>query len=132
MAINLRRLANKATSRVNPNIAAIWQRSQGYETADDGARRPIVVSSDIMIQDQPVPEKLLMLESMNIAGVKRSVYCYPNDIMIPVRPDVRGGDFLVFSQTPGREAQRWKVIEVVETWKNWSHVLVVLQNGDEE
>lgn len=126
--MNLRKIANSVTKSVNPNISATWKRSTGYTTLDDGTRVPTVVSSSLRCNAQPVPSKLRHLDNLNVAGVLRSVYCYPPDIMGVVRPDVRGGDFLEFAQVLGETAQKWKVLEVVESWPTWSHVVVVLQN----
>jgi hypothetical protein len=125
--MNLRRIANNRTMRVNRNVSAVWRRSDGYETQDDGTRTPKFIETPISINPQPVATKLLRIEGLNIEGVKRSVYINTSQIMGVVRPDVRGGDYLVFPPCPGDINKNWKVIEVIETWPDWSHVIVVME-----
>ena len=128
--MNLRKLANSRTRRINRNVKAVWRKSTGYTTSEDGTRVPVFADTDIMINPQAVAAKFQHIEGLNIEGVSRSVYIDANNIMGPVRPDVRGGDFLVFAQYPGREAQAWKVLDIMETWPAWSHVIAVLDQNE--
>lgn len=126
--MNLRQLANQNTQRINPNISATWQSSQGYTTDAAGKRTPNTTSQTIMINPQAVSgDTLKHIDGLNIQGVMRSVYIYGN-LQGIVRADVKGGDFLIFPQVPGGNPQTWKVATVVETWPDWSHCVVVLQS----
>jgi hypothetical protein len=67
------------------------------------------------------------MEGLNIQGVMRSVYLYGN-IQGVVRVDQKGGDILQFPETTCGEIKNWKVVNVIETWEDWCHVIVTLQN----
>jgi hypothetical protein len=58
------------------------------------------------------------------------VYAF-GDVEGVVRPDLKGGDVLLFPQTCGRDPQTWLVVHVFETWApdaaGWCSVLVALQ-----
>lgn len=125
--MNLRSIANSIITSVNPNIKAIWRRSNGYVTGSDGKRAPAYIDTNVEIQTQALSANTLeFVQGLNIQGVMRLVYMYGNAQGI-VKPDERGGDILIFPQTQGQPAQKWKIVTVVETWPDWSHVVVVLQ-----
>lgn len=125
--MNLRSIANQYTQTVNPNIDVTWQKSTGYTTSSSGNRVPTTTSTVVKGQVQAVSaETLRHIDGLNIEGLKRSVYLYGNAQGV-VRPDAKGGDFLLFPQVPGAPVQTWKVVQVVETWPDWCHVIAVLQ-----
>lgn len=128
--MNLRQLANSVTQTVNPNISATWVRSTGgYTTAADGKRTPTTSSSTVQIQAQGVSASdLRHVDALNIQGVMRSVHMYGN-VQGVVRADSQGGDILQFPEIPGGAPLSWRVIQVMETWPEWSRVLVVLQKN---
>jgi len=127
--MNLRKLANSVTQNVNPNQIVTWQPSSGsYTTAADGTRTPARGSSSVEVQIQPVSgSDLALVDSLNIQGVLRTVYIYGNAQGI-VRVDTLGGDLFVFPEIPGGTDRTWKVNQVMETWPDWSKVVVTLQN----
>ncbi len=126
--MNVRQLANSVTPNVNPNISATWMQASGYVTAADGSRTPNQTSTSIQIQAQGLSASdLRHTDSMNIEGVVRSVHMYGN-VQGVVRADQKGGDILQFPEIPGGATRNWRVIQVMETWPDWSRVLVVLQN----
>lgn len=125
--MNLRSIANQYTQTVNKNIDVTWQRSTGYTTSPSGHRVPTTTSTVVKGQVQAVSaETLRHIDGLNIEGLKRSVYLYGN-AQGAVRPDAKGGDFLLFPQVPGAPVQTWKIVQVVETWSTWCHVIAVLQ-----
>ncbi len=126
--MNLRRIANGLTSRVNRNIPATLVRSTGgYTTNADGTRVPYTENVPVRAQVQGVSAKDLQhLDGLNIQGVMRSVHL-SGDVEGAVRVDQRGGDILLFSETPGSAPQSWKIAMVMETWADWCRVIVVLQ-----
>lgn len=128
--MNLRKIANAYTRNVNPNISATWRKSTGYAVNSDGTCKPVYTDMSVEVQPQAVSgDALAFIEGLNIQGVMRSVYMYGN-VQGVVRSDERGGDLLLFPQTPGDPVQTWKVVTVVETWPDWAHVIVVLQNDE--
>lgn len=128
--MNLRKIANAYTRNINPNIPAIWRKSIGYTVKEDGTQEPVYEDSTVEINPQAVSgDTLAFIEGLNIQGVMRSVYMYGN-VQGVVRSDERGGDLLLFPQTPDKPIQTWKVVTVVETWPDWAHVIVVLQNDE--
>lgn len=125
--MNLRKIANGVTRRVNPNTVALWRRSNGYGQLPDGKRIPAYIDTQVEIQPQALSaDTLAFTQGLNIQGVMRSVYMYGN-VQGIVKSDERGGDILIFPQAQGQPAQEWKVVTVIETWPEWSHVVAVLQ-----
>lgn len=127
--MNLRQLANGVTQNINPNIPATWIQSTGYTTAADGKRTPTTSSSTIQIQAQGLSASdMRHVDALNIEGVVRSVHMYGN-VQGVVRADQKGGDILQFPEIPGGASRNWLIVQVMETWPEWSRVLVVLQKN---
>ena len=61
-----------------------------------------------------------------MTGVMRSVYMYGNAAGV-VRADNIGGDILIFPEIPNGSNRNWLITQVVETWSDWCHVIVTLQ-----
>ncbi len=126
--MNLRALANPVIQWTNPNISVTWIQSTGYTTGGDGTRTTTTSSSTIQAQVQGLSANDLQhIDGLNIEGVKRSVHMYGN-VQGVVRADSKGGDILQFPEIPGGTIMNWRVIQVMETWPDWSRVIVVLQN----
>lgn len=125
--MNLRALANPFTQVVNQNISIPWIQSTGYTTDDNGKRTPTTTTVTAMGQVQAVSgSDLRHMDMLNVTGVMRSVYWYGN-LQGVVRVDQQGGDILQFPEVPGGPVRNWLVSQVVETWPDWSHVIVTLQ-----
>jgi len=127
--INVRGLANAAIQGVNPNIVATFYRSTGF-TVDPATRKQVpgyaaAVNVDIQAQAVDGPN-LRHLDGLNIEGVVRSVHMWGNTQGV-VRPTQQGGDLLYFRDVPTGTLKVWKVVKVVETWPDWSHVIVNMQ-----
>jgi hypothetical protein len=128
--MNLRSLANSATQIVNKNITAIWRSSTGYSVNADFSRSPDYSDTEIKIQSQAISsDDLKHIQELNIQGILRSVYIYGN-LQGVVRADEKGGDLLIFKEVPSAPDRTWKVIKVVETWPDWSHVIACMMNPD--
>ena len=150
--MNLRALANLVTSRINGNQTITWVQNIGYSINAAGKRTPNTISSTVSAQIQPVSGRDLMhMEGMNVQGVMRAVYMYG----VPqgaVRADGKGGDILQFPESlvassynpstignfaigvgiigapvPPPPVRNWLVSQVLETWPDWSKVIVTLQ-----
>lgn len=126
--MNLRQLANTVTQVTNPNISATWRQSTGYTTDAAGRRTPgYAADVTIQVQVQAVTGQALQhVDGLNIQGVLRSVHIYGNAQGV-VRVTEEGGDLLLFPEIPGGTTRTWKVVTVMETWPDWSHVIVQLQ-----
>ena len=132
MSMDIFGMANSAIQIVNENIPATWRRSNGYLIDNAGIQIPQYIDTDIEVQSQAISgDMLAFTEGLNIQGVMRSVYMYGN-VQGVVRSDERGGDLLLFPQTPGNPVQTWKVVSVVETWPDWAHVIAVLQTDESD
>lgn len=132
MALNLHSEVRGAITSVNPDIAATYRSSGGYTTDAAGNRTPTLVDTAVTIQVQALSAKdLRQLDYLNIEGVQRSVYMFGNTQGVD-RPDLKGGDLLVFKQTVGSLlSQTWLVVGVLETWTpdlpGWCKLAIVLQ-----
>lgn len=126
--MNLHSIVRGAINAVNPDIQATLLRSTGYTTDAAGKQVPTFTTLTGKIQVQAVGAKdLEHTDYLNIQGVMRSVYLLGNWAGL-VRADQKGGDILQFPQVPGGEVQDWRVINVPETWPDWSRVIVWLQS----
>jgi len=126
--MNLRSIANQYIQVTNPNIQINWIQSNGYTTDDAGRRTPQTLTLTVNAQVQALSATDLQhTDGLNITGVMRSVYLYGNAAGV-VRVDSLGGDILVFPEIPGGCNRNWLVTQVVETWPEWCHVIVTLQD----
>jgi len=127
--MNLRLLANRLTQVTNPNIQINWVQSNGYTTNDAGKRTPKTITLTIDAQVQALSATdLKHIDGLNINGVMRSVYLYGNAAGV-VRADQIGGDILVFPEAPNCCNKNWLITQVMETWPDWCHVIVTLQEN---
>lgn len=124
--INVRAAANKAIQVVNPNEGGTFYASTGF-TVDPATRKQVpayAAGVNVRIQVQAVDgPNLRHLDSLNIEGVVRSVHMWGNTQGV-VRVNQQGGDLLYFRDVPTGTLRVWKVVKVVETWPDWSHVIV--------
>jgi len=125
--MNLRGLANKYTRLTNNNIQVNWVQSTGYVTDSAGKRVPTTITLTVEAQVQALSTSdLKHIDGLNIMGVMRTVYLYGNAAGV-VRADQIGGDILRFPEVPNGTIRNWLITQVVETWPDWCHVIVTLQ-----
>ena len=126
--INVRLAANAAIQVVNPDILGTFYASTGFTINAAKKQVPSYAAGvNVRMQVQAVSAaKLQHLEALNIEGVLRAVRMWGNTQGV-VRVNQKGGDLLYFPEVPGGAAKVWKVVDVVETWVTWSHVIVNLQ-----
>lgn len=125
--MNLRAIANKYIQITNKNIQINWVQSNGYVTDDAGKRTPKTLTLTVEAQVQALSSSdLKHIDGQNITNNMRSVYMYGNAVGV-VRADQLGGDILVFPEVPGNCNRNWLITQVVETWPDWCHVIVTLQ-----
>jgi hypothetical protein len=125
--MNLLALANTVITSVNPNIPVVWIQSSGYTTDTAGKRVSTTTTTTIQAQVQGISASdLRHVDNLGIEGVKRSVHMLGN-VQGVVRADQKGGDILQFPEIPGGVVRNWRVVNVMETYPDWSRVIVVLQ-----
>lgn len=125
--MNLRGIANKYTQITNPNVQINWIQSTGYTTNAAGKRESTGLTLTVQAQIQALSgSDLKHVDGLNMNDVMRSVYLYGNAAGV-VRADQIGGDILVFPEVPGGTNRNWLVTQVIETWSDWCHVIVTLQ-----
>ncbi len=122
--VNLRRLANVATSRINPNITIGLRRYAGWTVSDDGGRTPAYDESvPIVGQVQALGKKDIdHLAMLNISDCERMVYV-DAQLQATDRKEQTGGDLLTF------EGRTWLVVAIMEGWTTagWSRAAVSKQ-----
>lgn len=132
MSLNLHAIVRPAINSVNPEFLGTWRKSNGY--TQDATGRPLpqyIDTPGTPMQVQALSGKDLLHEAFqSMQGVKRAVYLFGNVTGI-VRPDVQGGDLLLFPEVRGGANRTWLVVIVMETWgpdtTGWCRVGVVLQ-----
>jgi len=125
--MNIRGMANGATSQVNPNQSIAWKQSTGYTSDAAGKRTPSYTSTPVDAQVQGLSASdLKHIDGLNIQGVMRSVVMYGN-VQGVNRVNQQGGDILQFPEVPNGTVRDWLVVQVMETWPEWCRVVVVLQ-----
>jgi len=131
--MNLHGIVRGAITSVNPDVLATLRRPTGeYTTAPDGLRTPEYDErTDVPIQVQALSGKDVQhMDALNIQGVLRSVHL-DGDWQGVFRPDGLGGDLFTFGYA-GAPARTWLVVQVMETWPDWSRVVVQLQMDEVE
>lgn len=121
--MNLRGIANGLTSRINPNVAGIFQVNTGFTTLPGGKRVPSYNNVDVSVQFQELSSTdLKQIDAVNIQGILRSAYLNGNFNGVN-RPEQKGGDILLVGN------DKWLVVKVPELWPDWCRVIVNLQRS---
>jgi hypothetical protein len=117
-------IVSPAIGAVNPLISATILESSGWISNPDGTRTPIYADPvALMIQVQALTSgELQRLDGLNLQGVMKAVYL-SGRWHGAVRVGQQGGDLLKF------QGQTWLAIQVLENWRSWTKLAVVLQNG---
>jgi len=132
--VKLRGIANRLTSRVNPNLAVTLKRSTGYTTGASGKRVPTYADlGTIMVQVQTLTQsEIEHLDKLNISNGQASVFA---DTMLSSvdRPSQSGGDIIEFgtdAATPAElQGQTWLVVALLEGWpgSGWCKAAITSQ-----
>lgn len=120
--MNLHGIAAGVIGAVNPMITAIWRKSNGYTKTADFQQVPAYIDAPgTRVQMQGLSAKELQhLNSLNIQGVMRAIHVN-GEVQGVARERGQGGDLFVIG------AETWLVVQVLETWPDWSRVAVCLQ-----
>jgi len=122
--MNLRDIANRVTSRVNPNTTAQWLAYAGYTVLANG-KPSVTYASPVAIQIQAqaiTVADLQHIDAMSLGTVDR-VILTDAPVKAIDRASQAGGDLLVF------ESATWLVSGVLEDWSTsgWSRVTLTKQ-----
>ncbi len=111
MSINVRNIANMATSVVNSNLTVGWRRYLGFVTAATGKVTPEYDTAiPLVCQVQALSRKdVEHLDAMNLSRCERAVYAN-GQLGAMDRAAQTGGDILVF------EDGEWLVTAILEGW----------------
>lgn len=121
--MDLRGIANGASSAVNPNITVTVLRSTGY-TIGAGRRQvpsyadPVIGPAQLQALDG---NDLKQLDGLNIQGVIKAIYLR-GVLAGVIRPDGTGGDIVEI------DGRKWLVVKVLEGWPTWTKAAIVLQD----
>lgn len=109
--VNLRAIANRATSRINPNLSIGWRRYAGKTVGADGTYTlSYDASVTIVGQVQALGKKdIEHLANLNISDCERMVYVN-QQLQATDRREQTGGDLLTF------EGRVWLVAAILEGW----------------
>ena len=125
--MNLRALANAATSAVNPNQPAILRLCTGYATSASGVQAPTYApDANVIAQVQDLSQKDVQhLASMNIQGSQKVLFLN-GEVGGMRRPAGKGPDIVILN--PGASQETWLVTAVLEQWgTTWCKVAVTQQ-----
>ena len=120
--MDLRGIANTVSSTVNSNETVSVLRSTGYTIGAGRNQIPsyaaaVVGPAQIQALDS---SDLKQLDGLNIQGDLRAIYLR-GTLAGVIRPESKGGDIVM------RGAQKWLVVNVLETWPFWTQAVIVLQ-----
>lgn len=109
--VNVRAIANRSTSRINPNISIGYRRYAGYAVNPDGTTTPAYDPlMPIVGQAQSLGKKEVdHLSSLRISNCERMVYVN-FQLQATDRVAQTGGDLLIF------EGNVWQVEAILEGW----------------
>lgn len=132
--MNLRGMANRATSRVNPNVPASLKRSTGWTTAATGKRANTYADPvAITVQVQALTKKdIEHLDALNLSDCEIAVYA-STQLHAIERTTGKGGDLLVFggdAKIPADlQNSTWLVTAILEGWvtAGWSRAALTRQ-----
>jgi len=135
--MNLRALANRASSAINPNIVATFKRSTGFIISADGLQVPTYAAdAPITVQVQALTQSEIQhLDRLNISNGQASVYANTQLSSVD-RPSQSGGDLIVFgtdAKTPAAlQGQTWLVVAVLEGWvgSGWCKAAITSQMAE--
>lgn len=130
--MDLRSIANRVSSEVNPNVIVMVKASIGFTI--DGTTlaqvpayaAPVTGPAQIQALDN---SELKQLDGLNLQGSIRGIYL--RGILAGViRPDSKGGDLVVIAApAPPALIGTWLVVKMLETWPLWSKAAIVYQGA---
>lgn len=132
--INLRSMANRLTSGVNPNVTATLLVSTGYATDASGLQVPTYAAPEtVTLQVQALTQKELQhLDKLNITNGQAGVFV-DRQLNSANRSTGSGGDVFQFPDSPSiptdLRGSEWLVVAVLEGWpgSGWCRAAITRQ-----
>lgn len=132
--MDIRSIANSASSTVNGNIIVSVQASNG-NTQDPATLRQVpsyatAVSGPAQIQALDGSD-LKQLDGMNLEGVLRAIFLR-GPLAGVIRPDSKGGDIVTIAAAPDAPPAlvgTWLTVKVLESWPLWTKAAINFQGG---
>jgi hypothetical protein len=121
--MSLHDLASSVTSVINPMMQCQWFKNTGLTTVVGGAQSPTYAQvTQVQAQVQQLTAAdLKHMNNMNMSAITRKIWC--NAILTGVdRAAGLGGDRVVLP-----DGTAWLVVQVIETWQDWSSALMQKQ-----
>lgn len=122
--VNLRAIANRSTSRINPNLTFELRSYAGYAINPDGTTAPSYAPKRYVVgQVQALGKKdIEHLSSLNVSNCERMVYVNAQ-LQATDRKAQTGGDLLTF------EGAVWLVAAIMEGWTTagWCRAALIRQ-----
>lgn len=126
--MNLRHIANRAITTVNPNLPATLKLNIGTEIDDTGKRVAKFDEVHVYIQPQSLStQDLQLFDSLAQQGQMLNVYI-SGQIHALRRISQNGADKLVFKAFGEKEQSEWLIKSVAESFPNWCKVVVWRQS----
>lgn len=125
--MDLRSIANRASSVINANTQVVVLKSNGYSIGAGHKqvplyKTPLLGYAQIQALDA---DDIKQMDGLNIQGTIRAAY-FRGSLAGVIRPTGVGGDLVRFTN------QTWLVVRVLESWPNWTKVAIVLQEPSPE
>lgn len=127
--MDLRSIANQASNTINGNLLVSVLQSAGY-TVGAGHKQvpsylpPVTGYAQIQAMDS---EDLRQVAGLNLQGQIKALYIR-GSLFASLRPIQKGGDLVqITNQTTGAVLASFLIVEVLEGWKDWTKVAIVLQ-----
>lgn len=122
--VNLRAIANRATSTINPNITVQHRKYEGFDIAPNG--KPVITYAQpvpVVAQVQALSKSdVAHLDALNLSTCERAAYVN-GQMQAYDRLEQTGGDMLYF------EGRWWKIMAILEGWTTagWCRVALTGQ-----
>ncbi|MFY1028174.1 hypothetical protein ACE4RU_10815 [Actinobacillus seminis] len=121
--MNLRSIANKAITTVNPNIPAILRLNTGYQIDDTGKRIASFEEIKVTIQAQTLStQDLALFDTLAQQGQMLNIYI-SGQIHALRRISSKGADKLVFKAFGENSESEWLIKAVSESFPHWCKVV---------
>ena len=127
--MNLRGIANAASSQVNPNMPISYRRSTGYAIDPNSHKQLPTYSASVdgFGQLQPLMyNDLQQVDNLNMQGTMRALYVRGALAGI-IRAEKCGGDLVTVRDWLTGNEHVWLVVKVLESFADWTKVAVVMQ-----
>lgn len=124
--MNLRAISNQVIQIVAPDEAIAIRRSTGFTLGAGHKQIPTYAAPENVLGQVQSSDKLSRKDlehtyGLNVNSVIRVLYV-DGDLNAVNKPLIKGGDLIDWA------GNVWLVISLLETWKQWTKVLLVLQN----